>query len=155
MKDLLDLDRFTVEDLKEYTIENYFNKYITIISLMDIFDIGKIKGGVNNLPDEVSAAIPVIVGGKDIPGAAGMALTKEVLSYVCEKYGLEDVYILPSSVHEVLLCNKSFFEEDTAEEDLLKMVAEVNLGMVEPGETLSFDVYEFNLETKKLRTITE
>lgn len=62
----------------------------------------------------------------------------------------EDLYILPSSTHEVILLpafqsiNKKF---------LLEMVKEINLKEVAPEEILSDSVYYFSRETKKTTLI--
>ena len=61
----------------------------------------------------------------------------------------EDLYILPSSVHEVILLPKlSVFEKD----ELVNMVREVNTEGVAAEEVLSDHVYEYN-RTQRLITM--
>lgn len=73
-------------------------------------------------------------------GAALMALP-ETLKGVHEKLG-EDFYILPSSVHEVLILKESDFPGPP--EELKEMVATINREQVEPVDRLSDTVYRFD-----------
>lgn len=59
-----------------------------------------------------------------------------------------DFYILPSSVHEVLILSK---EMGFAPAELKKMVMEVNRDQVIPEERLGNDVYEFKSDTGTLQ----
>ena len=59
-----------------------------------------------------------------------------------------DFYILPSSVHEVLILSK---EMGLAPSELKKMVMEVNRDQVIPEERLGNDVYEFQGENGTLQ----
>lgn len=58
-----------------------------------------------------------------------------------------DFYILPSSVHEVLIVPK---REGIELSDLEAMVKEVNATQVAPNEVLSDHVYEYDPETKEI-----
>lgn len=80
-----------------------------------------------------------------IDGASVLAC-KESLARMVDKVG-EDVYILPSSIQEVILISKSVGVEL---EDLQEMVREVNRNEVAAGEVLSDNVYQFDRKTKKL-----
>ena len=59
-----------------------------------------------------------------------------------------DFYILPSSVHEVLVMTK---DSDFTPEELSRMVREVNQNEVNPEEWLGNSVYEFLGETGTLQ----
>lgn len=59
-----------------------------------------------------------------------------------------DFYILPSSVHEVILVPGS---EGLKKEDLTEMVREINKTEVSPNEVLSDSVYEYDHAAEKLR----
>ena len=65
----------------------------------------------------------------------------ETLKGVHEKLG-EDFYILPSSVHEVLILKESDFPGSV--EELKEMVATINREQVEPVDRLSDTVYRFD-----------
>lgn len=80
-----------------------------------------------------------------IDGASVLAC-KDALTRMVDKVG-EDVYILPSSIQEVILISKSVGVEL---EDLQEMVREVNRNEVAAGEVLSDNVYQFDRKTKKL-----
>ena len=59
-----------------------------------------------------------------------------------------DYYILPSSLHEVLILSK---EVGFTPAELRKMVVEVNREQVDPEERLGNDVYEFQGKTGTLQ----
>lgn len=70
---------------------------------------------------------------------ASTILYDEVLRYMYEK--IEGAYyILPSSVHEVIAVSKT----DLSEEDMKKMVAEINENEVDYLEVLSDNVYKYD-----------
>lgn len=77
-------------------------------------------------------------------GAAELLDTK-TLDTIREQVG--DFYILPSSVHEVLIVPK---KEDMQLSDLEAMVKEVNSTQVAPNEVLSDHVYEYDNDTKEI-----
>lgn len=109
---------------------------------MALFDV--------NVPKEVIDAMPpatmyVISNPGKINGAAGM-LSTDILAEVADQFE-NDVYILPSSIHEVLALSASEVENV---EDLEKMVHEVNTTQVEPHERLSYSVFFFDRETRIL-----
>ena len=70
---------------------------------------------------------------------------EDALSELCEKIGT-DLYILPSSVHEVIAVSSELGTPD----ELSQMVREVNGSQVAPEEQLSDHVYKFEAATKKL-----
>lgn len=59
---------------------------------------------------------------------------------------IEDYYILPSSIHEFILCPKQLCTLEQANQ----MVQEVNATFVDPGEVLSDYAHEYNPQTKQL-----
>lgn len=65
----------------------------------------------------------------------------KMMKEITEKIG--DFYILPSSVHEVLLVPMT---ENVSTEELECMVREVNATQVSPEERLSDNIYTYNLE---------
>ena len=64
----------------------------------------------------------------------------------------EGFYILPSSVHEVLIVPK---EQGISPKDLGQMVREVNRAEVAREEVLSDRVYEYDKEAQKIRQVPE
>lgn len=111
------------------------------------------KCGVNvdgkevDLRDYVPSDMYVLTNESKLNGAACI-LYENVLYDFAQKLG-EDLYILPSSVHEVILLPKlSMFEKD----ELVNMVKEVNTEGVAADEVLSDHVYEYN-RTERLITM--
>ena len=110
------------------------------------------KCGVNvdgeevDLKDYVPSDMYVLTNESKLNGAACI-LYENVLYDFAQKLGA-DLYILPSSVHEVILLPKlSMFEKD----ELVNMVKEVNTEGVAADEVLSVYLYEYN---RKERLIT-
>lgn len=62
-----------------------------------------------------------------------------------------DIYLLPSSVHE-LICVSA---ESTQQEQLLEMVKEINQTEVSKEDFLSNSIYRYETATKKLTAITQ
>ena len=111
------------------------------------------KCGVNvdgeevDLKDYVPSDMYVLTNESKLNGAACI-LYENVLYDFAQKLGA-DLYILPSSVHEVILLPKlSVFEKD----ELVNMVKEVNTEGVAADEVLSDHVYEYN-RTERLITM--
>ncbi|XBX04753.1 DUF5688 family protein [Enterocloster clostridioformis] len=95
----------------------------------------------------VGQAVPfqVLTNEDGIDGAAAIACP-EVLKEV-QKQMMEEFYILPSSIHEVLILPKS--QADDVEE-LKEMVSSINKDEVEPKERLSDNIYEFDGHSLKI-----
>ncbi|MCH1950964.1 DUF5688 family protein [Enterocloster sp. OA13] len=92
-----------------------------------------------------SAPFQVLTNESGIDGAAVIACP-EVLKEVQKQIG-EDFYILPSSVHEVLIIPKSELDDV---EGLRQMVSSINEAEVPPQDRLSDNVYEFDGHSLKL-----
>ena len=86
----------------------------------------------------------VLTNESKVFGAAEM-LDPATMDTITEQVG--EFYILPSSVHEVLIVPK---REDMNLSDLEAMVQEVNSTQVAPNEVLSDHVYEYDTETKEI-----
>ena len=78
---------------------------------------------------------------KDQTEGASLIANTELMKEIHQKLG-EDFYILPSSIHEVLLVRKSEFPDSA--DSLKEMVQSVNQSMVAPEERLSDEVYKFD-----------
>ena len=91
----------------------------------------------------------VISNEKGINGAASMLYENE-LHELAENLE-SDLYILPSSVHEVLAVST----ELTDPEELAQMVAEVNMQKVALEERLSNQVYHYDKDLRKLTLATD
>ena len=119
-----------------------------------IFDVGELdeemskefEEVVNDVPDERS--MYVISNASKLFGAASM-LYEEPLHELSEKFG-SDLYILPSSTHEVIAISSNFGEP----EELAEMVYEINMDQVDLSDRLSNQVYHYDKEARTLRLAT-
>ena len=84
-----------------------------------------------------------------ISGAASM-LYEDKLHKLAEKVG-RDLYVMPSSVHEVIAVSVNMGEP----EQLAQMVAEINMDQVELGERLSNQVYHYDKDLRKITLATD
>ena len=91
----------------------------------------------------------VITNERGIDGAASMLYEDELHSLA---EGLErNLYILPSSVHEVIAVSVDMGEPET----LARMVAEINMDHVELGERLSNQVYHYDKDLRRITLATD
>ena len=82
-------------------------------------------------------------------GAASM-LYEDKLHNLAESVGT-DLYILPSSVHEVIAVSVEMGEP----EELARMVSEVNMDQVDLSERLSNQVYHYDKDLRKITLATD
>lgn len=86
---------------------------------------------------------------------ASVIANPAVLEKVADAVG-GDYYVLPSSVHEVLICPKEIVKEmGMTPKELGKMVREVNQQEVSRDEVLSDHVYSYDKANKMLETVKE
>lgn len=79
-------------------------------------------------------------------GAASI-LYENVLDQIVKEMKCSDIYILPSSIHEVILMGR---EEGCNEENLSKMVQEINQTELLPDEILSNHAYLYSGKKKQI-----
>ena len=140
----------TIDDVYKAALKNTPDLlHSKISSMAALFE----KCGVNvdgeevDLKDYVPSDMYVLTNESKLNGAACI-LYENVLYDFAQKLGA-DLYILPSSVHEVILLPKlSMFEKD----ELVNMVKEVNTEGVAADEVLADHVYEYN-RTERLITM--
>lgn len=140
----------TIDDVYKAALKNTPDLlHSKISSMAALFE----KCGVNvdgeevDLKDYVPSDMYVLTNESKLNGASCI-LYENVLYDFAQKLGA-DLYILPSSVHEVILLPKlSMFEKD----ELVNMVKEVNTEGVAADEVLSDHVYEYN-RTERLITM--
>ena len=75
---------------------------------------------------------------------------EEPLHELAEKFG-SDLYILPSSVHEVIAVSADMGSPD----DLAEMVYEINMEQVDIDDRLSNQVYCYDKDLRTLRLATD
>ena len=91
----------------------------------------------------------VITNESKLYGAASI-LYEEPLHELAEKVG-SDLYILPSSVHEVIAVSADFRSPD----ELAEMVYEINMDQVDINDRLSNQVYCYDKDLRTLRLATD
>ena len=98
--------------------------------------------------DSLNMPISVLSNGKGLYGAACM-----VYPGVLEALGAEEgrgFYIIPSSVHEVLLLGDTGGEEPRM---LRQIIEEINHTHLAPEEVLSDNLYYYNFAEKRIKII--
>jgi hypothetical protein len=75
---------------------------------------------------------------------------REALIEVASEIKEDRFFILPSSIHEMIVIPESQVEDTDA---LITMVKEVNATQVAPDEVLADNVYSFDAKTEELRTM--
>lgn len=102
----------------------------------------------------VSSPMLVLTNQSRIHGANVLA-NPDVLSRVVDVVK-DDIYILPSSLHEVLIVPKTVARDMGMDPKALgEMVREVNATQVEKDERLSDHIYEFNRDDKELKIVKD
>ena len=139
-----------IDDVYKAALKNtpdlLHSKISSMAALFEKCDVN-VDGEEGDLKDYVPSDMYVLTNESKLNGAACI-LYENVLYDFAQKLGA-DLYILPSSVHEVILLPKlSMFEKD----ELVNMVKEVNTEGVAADEVLSDHVYEYN-RTERLITM--
>lgn len=80
---------------------------------------------------------------------SGLIMNNRILRHILDTVG-EDIYVLPSSIHELIIIPASFSDD---EKYLTTMVHDINQSILEPQERLSNDIYRVDYTTMKFRTI--
>ena len=140
----------TIDDVYKAALKNtpdlLHSKISSVAALFEKCGVN-VDGEEVDLKDYVPSDMYVLTNESKLNGAACI-LYENVLYDFAQKLGA-DLYILPSSVHEVILLPKlSMFEKD----ELVNMVKEVNTEGVAADEVLSDHVYEYN-RTERLITM--
>lgn len=147
----------TLDDLHNKAVENTPKLLPPQINTMN--DLMKEMAKNNGFPDEIAklmvSDIPeqmqmYIISNKSRVNGAATMFYDGVLSSMSDKLGT-DLYVLPSSVHEVIVISTQAGEPD----DLQEMVQEINNSEVAPEERLSDSVYKFDSKVKELSIVAE
>lgn len=91
--------------------------------------------------DDKDYPMYVLTNKKKMYGAAALLYEEELRSFA-ENFG--DFYIIPSSIHELILVPELI---SMSEQEMVDMVKEVNDNQVEPEEVLSYNVYKYYAAT--------
>ena len=144
----------TEEELFRCAVENTRRMYPVSVTCM-----GNLFGGIPegiDLPPEAREEMElanrtagnmwIVSNSVGINGATSM-LYEENLHQLAEKLG-DDLFILPSSIHEVIAVPAEMAEKNLT--NLLRMVEEVNMGSLKLEERLSNSVYHYDRNARKV-----
>ena len=138
----------SVDQIHQLAMDN--TREILPISVMSMNEVMREMFSKDGMAELMFEEMPpnqqmyVITNAAKVNGAASM-FYEDALSGLAEKLGT-DLYILPSSVHEVIAVSTDM----GTPESLSEMVKEVNGSQVSEEEQLSDHVYRFDAESKKL-----
>lgn len=149
----------TPEELFQYAAENTKKMFPPRVGRMEDLMFGMM--GEEGIPDEVAELFQtdrnlkesmwIISNSSGINGAVSM-LYDENLNSLAEKMGT-DLYIIPSSVHEVLAVSVEMGSGNP--EELAEMVQQINMSAVELEDRLSNNVYHYDKDLRELKLATQ
>jgi hypothetical protein len=144
-----DLYQFAIENTKELfppTVKS-MNEVIRDMFAKDGMPEDMFEMMIDEMPDD--RAMYVISNERGINGAVSMLYENE-LHRLAERLGT-DLYIMPSSVHEVIAVSSHMGDPNT----LALMVNEINMDQVTLEERLSNQVYHYDKDLRKLSMATD
>lgn len=145
------------EDLYKAAVENTVVLFpATVKSMNDVIRDMFVKDGMpGEIADMMIGEVPeenmmyVISNDRGVNGAVSM-LYEDNLHKLAEKLE-SDLYVLPSSVHEVIAVSANMGDPN----DLAQMVNEINMDQVSLDERLSNQVYHYDKDLRKLSLATD
>ena len=131
----------TEEELFKGALNNITDDIVAHRSLSSVLtSFGYHIDGVEN-PEEIFEPMTVLTN-RDHHFGASLIVKEEVLDKAMERMHTDELIILPSSIHEVMVINTKGIEADIT--SFRVMVKAVNDTEVKPGEILSYNVYTYN-----------
>ena len=140
----------TVDEINEMAMKN--TREILPVTVQTMTEVMREMFGSDGMPEEMAemmfSDMPLnqqmfIISNKSKVNGAASMFYEDTLSELADKIGTS-LYILPSSVHEVIAVSTDM----GTPEALAGMVREVNGGQVAPEEQLSDHVYKFDAKAK-------
>ena len=149
-KEHLELLGITQEELHQTALKNEEQFQPVKIRCMEevVYELGK-RLGVNVQETEaVSPFLHVLTNSRGLYGAVAM-INQEKLEHYAEQIN-NSFYLLPSSIHEVILVPAS---KDISLTFFADMVKEINQTQVDATEVLSDSIYFYDKEIKQVRRV--
>lgn len=139
-------DTFKVYSMSDIFVEILFAKNGGDINDLDPEEYQHIKESIFNtfLGGMDETEVMYVVSTKSKSYGAGALYFPEVFQKFCQEQNVGGCYIIPSSIHELILIKD---DKDVDEEQLTDMIGSVNTTEVSPFEVLSTHNYYYNLET--------
>lgn len=97
-----------------------------------------------DIPTWIDSSMYVLTN-KSFTGGANLIAIPEVLEDVCEKFDVTECYIIPSSTNELIIIYG--IDDDFLVESLHNSIKFVNDGYVPDTQILSYNLYQFSMET--------
>ena len=145
---ILDLWNITEEELHDIAVENLSRTKPFICELRTALFGGLETGGLS-IDDLNEAEMPFfILTCQNKTHGAIMATNTAVMDRLTEKLG--KLYILPSSVEEVIIAPQTAVDDVQFLSNLVKSVNETD---VRPEDKLSDNVYEYDIDTHNLKIV--
>ena len=137
------------EELWEAAFSNLKTEEFEIKDVNEVLRFIFPEGDLTGLPNKnkFESALYVLTNKYQNRGAIGMLRT-DLLEKFAE-WGDSDLYILPSSIHEVLL----LADNEIPVDELRRMVRSVNRGVVDEMDRLSDEVYYYQRGSGKLEIV--
>lgn len=121
---------------------------ITTDELMNALDNTPIEYSLNTLDEMLgfpNSGLPIyVLTNKDVKYGAGNIIIPKVRRNILNCFHGNDFYVLPSSIHEVILLPSDRIT--MSEEDLINMVRSINRSQVAVPDRLSDHVYKVNAD---------
>lgn len=145
--------RLTKEEVLDIAQKNTESADYVCKSINEVLRNTMVEDGMpEEMADEMfpEGQIPfyVLSNGKKLDGSCAV-LSDSFMQKVAEKLGAEELYLLPSSRHEMLAASSNVVDDPS---ELKKMVMSVNAdsSVMKAGDYLSDSVYKYNAITRSL-----
>ena len=139
------------EELHSLAVENTEKMYPSELKDITQTLFGEPKNYLDN-PESYANEPMLVLTNKENIGGSSILANENILEKV-SKVVNDDYYILPSSIHELLIVPKNMSKEMKLTEQVLGvMVRDVNASRVDREEQLSDHVYSYSREFKELST---
>lgn len=150
---LLEQYGITTEELHDIAMQNLAESNIEFKTMRDVLVEMMFPDGFDEsdprammLPPEEEIPSMFVLTNEDKLNGAAAVLDPKTMEEISEKVG-GDFYVLPSSLHEVIILPDS---PDMDKATLENMVREINDGQVAPEDRLSDNVYMYDSQEKEL-----
>lgn len=110
------------------------------IGKANIFPLAQMFGGTDT-------SGPVVVTNTSAAYGAELIIREETWQEIADRFGKKDWYILPSSIHEVIITPKNF---GPSAKDFMDMVRTINATEVAPKDRLSDEVYLYDSNANEI-----
>lgn len=153
-KDMLKRLGVTLDEVYEQALDNTLNKQeYTIKSLMQmVLDKLELDEGDSEKLSYGNDYLYVASSKRNVNGAV-VLLAKDILKGFADDMDVDEVIIIPSSVHEVLLAPKT--AKQISEKECRMMLRDVNSTELAPEEMLSNNIYIYNRVSNEINIWNE